>query len=140
MLSTEKFVVGATNLIASLGNAFLHDDDPEADLYAVLGASAGPTGLAGARRPQKEGRGFSHRSVHRLAEKLPKPGSAAVTELGRCVTRAPGTLDERRAAIGLPSAAALETLSRRLASGPGCGPTPEVSHDGELPTDLSSAG
>lgn len=78
-LPIQEFAPGARGVITSLQNAFLRDDDLTDDLDAVLGASAGPTGVAGA----KSQLGLQRKPFRRS----PKPGTGAVAELGRCVTR-----------------------------------------------------
>ncbi|MFJ2247487.1 hypothetical protein ACIQ9I_03005 [Streptomyces sp. NPDC094461] len=79
-VSTEEFTAGVRNIIRSLRDAFLRDEDLADDLDAVLGAPAGPTGVAGMRHQQKR--------RPRLFSCVPSsPSSGAVARLGRSVTR-----------------------------------------------------
>ncbi|MFI9391907.1 hypothetical protein ACIG53_13600 [Streptomyces bauhiniae] len=74
-------------LIASLRLSFLRDEDLENDLDAVLGACAGPTGVAGVRhRRRRRDRGLLRRRAQ-AGEEFPEPGKTEVEELGRSVTR-----------------------------------------------------
>ncbi|MFI8872262.1 DUF6415 family natural product biosynthesis protein [Streptomyces sp. NPDC055243] len=61
-----------------LQDALLRDEDLTGDLDAVLGASAGPTGVAGAKRQLSQ----QHKPFRR---RTPEPGTVA--ELSRSVTR-----------------------------------------------------
>ncbi|QEU93366.1 hypothetical protein [Streptomyces kanamyceticus] len=79
-LPMKEFASGARSFIGVLQDAFLRDEDLTNDLDAVLGASAGPTGLAGAKSQLRQRRKvFSWRP--------PRPGSETVAEVGRRVTR-----------------------------------------------------
>ncbi|WP_261951649.1 DUF6415 family natural product biosynthesis protein [Streptomyces nigrescens] len=84
-LPMEEFAPGARGLIGLLQDAFLRDEDLTNDLDAVLGASVGPTGVAGAKRQLRRRRKMFRRGS-------PNPGSGTVAELGRCVTRLDRTL------------------------------------------------
>ncbi len=77
-LPKMEFASRARKTISSLSDAFLRDEDLANDLDAVLGAPAGPVGLAGARR-------HGRRGLFRCG--FAKPSSEAVAELGRAVTR-----------------------------------------------------
>lgn len=77
-LSMKAFVPGARSAIRVLQDAFLRDEDLTADLDAVLGACAGPTGVAGAKRQLSRQRKLFPRRTS-------EPGTVA--ELGRSVTR-----------------------------------------------------
>ncbi|MFB7500394.1 DUF6415 family natural product biosynthesis protein [Streptomyces sp. NPDC056161] len=84
-LPEAEFAQGATALLDSLRSAFLHDEDLEDDLDAVLGAMAGPIGVAGPKHRLKK-----HGLVLRRwppVEEIPEPDSAEVLELGRSMTR-----------------------------------------------------
>ncbi|MFJ5734719.1 DUF6415 family natural product biosynthesis protein [Streptomyces microflavus] len=78
----ELFAPGVRGLIRVLQGELLRDEDLTADLDAVLGASAGPTGVAGAKRQQSR-----QRTLFRARPRpcTPEPGTLA--ELGRSVTR-----------------------------------------------------
>lgn len=77
-LPMEEFGPGARSAIRMLQDSFLRDEDLTADLDAVLGVSAGPTGVAGAKRRLSRQRKLFRR-------RTPAPGTVA--ELGRSVTR-----------------------------------------------------
>lgn len=76
-LPMEKLTPIARSAIRMLQDALLRDEDLTADLDAVLGASAGPTGVAGAKRQLRR----QHKPFRR---RTPELGTA---ELGRSVTR-----------------------------------------------------
>ncbi|MGQ4490863.1 hypothetical protein ACN6LM_001751 [Streptomyces sp. SAS_281] len=76
-LPMAQFAPGARSIIRVLQDALLRDDDLMADLDAVLGATAGPTGVAGAKRQPKR-----RREQGRLGNPLRE-----MAELGRSVTR-----------------------------------------------------
>lgn len=85
-LPMAVFVSGARKFMAVLSDSFLRDEDLENDLDAVLGAPAGPVGVAGTKRRQRRRDGF-------LRCGLSKPSSGTVAELGRAVTRLDRVLD-----------------------------------------------
>ncbi|MFD8912757.1 hypothetical protein [Streptomyces sp. NPDC059575] len=85
-LPKEDFAKDASALIASLRASFLRDEDLEDDLDAVLGANAGPMGVAGARCQRARRRSLFRRRV-RAAGEMPPPDNAVVHELGCSVTR-----------------------------------------------------
>ncbi|MEW2134662.1 hypothetical protein [Streptomyces sp. NPDC005435] len=93
-LPKEDFVKGASALITSLRASFLRDEDLEDDLDAVLGATAGPVGVAGARCQRARRKSLFHRRVRAAGEMLPPPDKAAVYELGCAVTRLDRTLGQ----------------------------------------------
>ncbi|MFE4666025.1 hypothetical protein ACFRI7_10120 [Streptomyces sp. NPDC056716] len=116
-LTDEQFAKSAGVLLAALRHSFLHDDDLENDLDAVLGEFAGPVGVAGPKH-RTDGRGLirHHRT---MAEEIPAPGSAAVAELGRCLTRLDRILGElvciareRMCGLGAPVPALAEAVAR----------------------------
>lgn len=78
--STEEFTAGARNIIRSLRDAFLRDEDLADDLDAVLGAPAGPEGVAGMKHQQRRRR----RLISRPSS---SPSKGAVARLGRSLTR-----------------------------------------------------
>ncbi|MGW4490864.1 hypothetical protein [Streptomyces sp. NPDC004376] len=92
-LSDEEFARGAGQLLASLRASFLHDEDLENDLDAILDATAGPMGVAGARCQRARRKSLFRRHV-RAAGEMPPPDSAAVYELGCAVTRLDRTLGQ----------------------------------------------
>ncbi|WP_145497504.1 hypothetical protein [Streptomyces sp. CFMR 7] len=77
-LPPAEFAARARRAIASLSDSFLHDEDLADDLDAILGAPAGPVGLAGARRRRQRGW---------LRCAFSKASSEELAELGRAVTR-----------------------------------------------------
>lgn len=93
-LPDEEFACGAAQLLASLRASFLHDEDLENDLDAVLGATAGPMSVAGARRQRVRRKSLFRRRVRAAGEMLPPPDKAAVYELGCAVTRLDQTLGQ----------------------------------------------
>lgn len=79
-MATQEFPTGARNVIRSLRDAYLRDESLADDLDVVLGACAGPEGLAGARRQQRKRRWpFPGDST--------TPSTETVARLGRAVTR-----------------------------------------------------
>ncbi|MGW7069462.1 hypothetical protein ACWGII_34065 [Streptomyces sp. NPDC054855] len=77
-LPMERLTPDARIAIRMLQDALLRDEELTADLDAVLGASAGPTGVAGAKRQlSRQAKPFRPHS----------PELETVAELGRSVTR-----------------------------------------------------
>ncbi|MEV7288338.1 hypothetical protein AB0O01_27965 [Streptomyces sp. NPDC093252] len=116
-LTDGQFAKSAGALLAALRHSFLHDDDLENDLDAVLGESAGPIGIAGPKH-RTDGHGLIRRR-RTVAEEIPDPGSAAVAELGRCLTRSDRILGqlvriarERMGGLGAPVPALADAVAR----------------------------
>ncbi|MEU4028074.1 hypothetical protein [Streptomyces anulatus] len=78
-LPVEQFAPAARRVLTLLNDAFLRDGDLTNDLDAVLGAPAGPVGVAGAKRRQKREQGFLSR--------FSKPSRRTGVELGRELMR-----------------------------------------------------
>ncbi|MFE2289853.1 hypothetical protein [Streptomyces sp. NPDC059452] len=77
-LPKAQFAAGARKAIASLSDAFLRDEDLANDLDQILGAPAGPVGLAGRR---------SRRRCGLLRSATSRPSDEEAAELSRAVTR-----------------------------------------------------
>ncbi|MYQ48774.1 hypothetical protein GTW40_27710 [Streptomyces sp. SID4985] len=92
--SDEEFARGAGQLLASLRASFLHDEDLENDLDAILGATAGPMGVAGAGCQRARRKSLFRRHVRAAGEMPTPPDNAAVHELGCAVTRLDRTLGQ----------------------------------------------
>ncbi|MET8694138.1 hypothetical protein ABZV65_16575 [Streptomyces bauhiniae] len=92
--SDEEFTRGAGQLLASLRASFLYDEDLENDLDAILGATAGPMGVAGARCQRARRKSLIRRHDRPAGEMPTPPDNAAVHELGCTVTRLDRTLGQ----------------------------------------------
>lgn len=103
-LSTEQFSAGAQNFIRSLRDAFIRDEDLIDDLDAVLGETAGPTGLAGARR-QRRPRGRRANSPMPTVE-TPPDLCRAITRLDRMLAQLVAIAQDREWEFPYPTVAA----------------------------------
>ncbi|MGM9336069.1 hypothetical protein [Streptomyces murinus] len=81
-MPSAQFSLAARTVLARLGDTFLEDEDLADDLDAVLGAAAGPTGVAGAKRRQRRSR-----ILQRCLRRRLKPSREEVVRVGRDVTR-----------------------------------------------------
>ncbi|MGW1295871.1 DUF6415 family natural product biosynthesis protein [Streptomyces sp. NPDC002533] len=85
-LPRAQFAAGARKAIASLSDAFLRDEDLANDLDEILGAPAGPVGLAGSRSRRRR-RGPLRRGTARASGEERTELCRAVTRLDRMLER-----------------------------------------------------